>query len=54
MRYGLSEDTIKFGNGIDVKDIRFAKKGGNLNISLIGSDDSVSIEVFFCNAKSTC
>lgn len=39
---------IKFGNGIDVKDIRFAKKrGGNLNISLIGSDDSVTIEGFF-------
>lgn len=40
-------DTLQFGQGIGVKDIWFSKKGMDLQISLLNSDDTINIEGWF-------
>lgn len=41
------QDTIKLGNGITSHDIWVSKQGADLQISLIGSTDKVTIEGWF-------
>lgn len=40
-------DTLQFGQGIGAKDIWFSKKGIDLQISLLNSDDTINIEGWF-------
>lgn len=41
------KDTIKFGDGISSDDIWMARQGLDLQISLIGSDDKITVEGWF-------
>ena len=41
------DDRIVFGEGIEYSDLKFAKQGNNLNIFLIGGDDSITVRDYF-------
>ena len=40
---GQHVDTIEFGEGISVEDIRLVKDGGSLRVEILGTEDSVTI-----------
>ncbi len=42
-----TKDKIVFGEGIDSKDIMFSRSGNHLNISVVGSDDSISLSNYY-------
>jgi len=43
----LDIDTLSFGDGIDKEDLWFERKGKDLEIDIIGSDDHLSLEGWF-------
>lgn len=42
-------DRIVFGEGIDSEDLMFSKDGSNLNVSVFGQDDEITVLNYFSN-----